>query len=548
MSGRQELVLGIDIGTSSGKGVLAKADGRVVATAESPHRLSLPRPGWAEHDPEKVWWGSFLNLCRQLLPVADGEVAAVCCSGIGPCLLPVDGDFRPLRPAILYGIDTRATREIAELTERYGASAILQRCGSLLTTQAVGPKLAWLRRNESEVWERTRALLMAHSFLVERRTGEHVLDEHSASQCDPLYDLDRQGWLDEWADEIAPGVELPRLVWPAEVVGEVTPGASAATGIPVGTPVAAGTIDAWAEALSAGVRRPGDLMIMYGTTTFLIHVAADAIPDERLWLCNGIVPGTRTVAAGTATSGALTTWLRELAGGRSYDELVAAAAAVDPGAGGLVVLPYFAGERTPLFDPDARGLVLGLTLSHEVGHLYRALLEGTAYAVRHNLEVIREAGAPPRRIVAVGGGTKSELWPQIVTDVIGEPQELPRESMGASYGDALLAAAAAGLCPLESDWNAPQSRTEPEPARGQIYAELYEVYRSLYPATAPQMHVLAGIQGEAGFARDSELDRASDGETDAAPDYASAIASHNDNETVRTKEVTSRGARHDIGS
>jgi xylulokinase len=518
---REELVLGIDIGTSSAKGVVARPDGHVVGTAQVPHELSLPRPGWAEHDPEEVWWRSFLKLCRQLLPTAGGEVCGVCCSGIGPCLLPVDGDFKPLRPAILYGIDTRATREIAELSARYGAGSILRRCGSPLTTQAVGPKLAWLRRNEPAVWEQMSGLLMAHTFLVRRLTGEYVLDHHSASQCDPLYDLAEGSWAEDWVEDIAPGLPLPRLVWPAEVVGQVTRAAEGATGIRAGTPVAAGTIDAWAEALSVGVRRPGDLMIMYGTTTFLVDVVADASPDERLWLCNGVFPGARTIAAGTATSGALTAWLRDLVGRRSYEQLVSEAARVEAGSGGIIVLPYFAGERTPLFDADARGLFLGLTLSHGIGHVYRALLEATAFAVRHNLEVIGEAGGVPLRVVAVGGGTKGSLWPQLVSDVTGVAQELRRVTIGASYGDAFLAAVGTGLCLPEADWDVPDATIEPNCEHSSIYSDLYGIYRSLYGATVEQMHALARIQSDLALARDREAETA-----DVAEAAARLSASH----------------------
>jgi xylulokinase len=149
-----ELLLGVDIGTSSSKGVLARPNGEVIATAVRPHDLSLPRLGWAEHDAEKIWWEDFRTICAELMQEAGGEVAAVCASGIGPCLLPADAEGRPLRPAILYGIDTRATREIEELSERYGAETILERCGSPLTTQAVGPKLLWLRRNEPKFGSR----------------------------------------------------------------------------------------------------------------------------------------------------------------------------------------------------------------------------------------------------------------------------------------------------------------------------------------------------------------------------------------------------------
>ena len=162
-----------------------------------------------------------------------------------------------MRPAILYGIDTRATREIEELGERCGRETLLGRCGSVLTTQAIGPKLLWLRRNEPEVWEKARKFFMANSFISYRLTGKYVLDHHSASQCDPLYDVHSYYWIDEWAEEIAPGLPLPRLLWPAEVVGEVQQQASEATGIPTGTPVAAGTIDAWSGARASGCRSRG---------------------------------------------------------------------------------------------------------------------------------------------------------------------------------------------------------------------------------------------------------------------------------------------------
>lgn len=489
-----ELLLGIDIGTSSSKGVLVAATGEIIARAERPHELSLPRPGWAEHDAETVWWADFQALCARLLPQASAPLAALCVSGIGPCLLAADEHGRPLRPAILYGIDTRATREIEEQTARYGAEQILRRCGSPLTSQAIGPKLAWLRRNEPEVWQRTRYFLMASSFIVQRLTGEYVLDHHSASQCDPLYDLKERRWITGWAEEIAPGLALPRLLWPAEVAGMVTPEVAALTGLPAGTPVVAGTIDAWSEAMSAGVREPGDLMLMYGTTMFLVNVQRQVLAQPTLWSTAGILPGTYTLAAGMATSGALTGWFRQIVGGIPYETLVQEAAGVVAGADGLVVLPYFAGERTPLFDPQARGVICGLTLRHGRGHLYRALLEATAYGVRHILETIREAGGEMRRLVAVGGGTKGGLWTQIVSDVTGLPQELPRETIGACYGDAMLAALAAGLITPETAWNPISTIVEPHSAVSSLYGELYEMYRQLYPATRAQAHRLAAMQ------------------------------------------------------
>lgn len=490
------LLLGIDIGTSSSKGVLTDPAGRVVARAERPHGLSLPRPGWAEHDAEAVWWSDFVAIARELVAAALGPVAAVAVSGIGPCLLPVDEVDRPLRPAILYGIDTRAAAEIAELTGRYGAERILERGGSPLTSQAVGPKLLWLRRHEPLIWARTRRFFMASSFIVRRLTGEYVLDHHSASQCDPLYAIEEERWAADWAAEIAPGLELPRLCWPAEVAGRVSAPGAAATGIPAGTPVAAGTIDAWSEAASAGVRAPGDTMLMYGTTMFIVEAVAALRPQPAMWGTAGIFPGSRTLAAGMATSGALTGWFRSIAGEPPYETLLAEAERVPAGAGGLVVLPYFAGERTPLFDPQARGLVLGLTLSHGRGHLYRALLEATAFGVRHILETMAGGGAAPSRLIAVGGGTRGGLWTRIVSDVTGRPQELPRETIGASHGDALLAAIAAGLASPETPWNEREAIVSPDPALAGRYDALYDIYRSLYPATRDQAHALARLQAE----------------------------------------------------
>jgi len=488
------LLIGIDIGTSSSKGVLARPDGEIVATAERPHQLSLPRPGWAEHDAERVWWSDFQAICAELLGKVDGAVAGLCVSGIGPCLLPAGEAGRPLRPAILFGIDTRATREIEEINERYGEEHILQRGGSLLSSQAVGPKLAWLRRNEPEVWARTRRFFMANSFIVHRLTGEYVLDHHSASQCDPLYDLAGNRWIGEWAEDIAPGLPLPRLLWPGEVAGRITPEAARLTGIPAGTPVATGTIDAWSEALSAGVRDPGDLMLMYGTTLFMVEVLREPRTHAKLWGTSGVFPGTHNLAAGMSTSGALTGWLREIAGGVPFASLVEEAAAVPRGADGLVVLPYFEGERTPIYDPQARGVICGLTLSHGRGHLYRALLESTAYGVRHILEVMVEAGGEEPRLVAVGGGTKGGLWTQIMSDVTGRSQTLPRQTIGAAYGDALLAAISVGLADRDADWNPSAEVIRPNPKARDLYDSLYSVYRDLYPATRSHMHTLAALQ------------------------------------------------------
>jgi len=489
-----ELLLGLDIGTSSSKAVLAKPDGTLVDTVERAHGVSLPQPGWVEHDAELVWWADIQALLARFDQRQRAAVHGVCVSGIGPCLLPIDAKGEPLRPAILYGVDTRATEEAEELTERYGADEVVSVGGSPLTSQAVGPKLLWLRRHEPEIWARTRRFSMASSFAVMRLTGEYVLDHHSASQCNPLYDLGLSRWRGDWAEEVAPGLEFPRLLWPGELAGRLSAEAAAETGLPSGVPVAAGTIDAWSEAFGAGVAAEGDTMLSYGTTMFIVHVAPHAVPDPRLWLTAGVAPGSRTVAAGMATSGALTTWFRAIAGDPPFEQLLAEAGQTPPGADALVVLPYFAGERTPLFDPMARGAMLGLTQRHTRGHLYRALLEATAFGVRHNLEAVESAGGDPRRLVAVGGGTRGGLWAQVVSDVTGREQDMPTPSIGASYGDAHLAGTAAGLVPLDARWAKVAGTVRPNVALQLLYDQLYQVYLELYPATKSLAHELAELQ------------------------------------------------------
>jgi xylulokinase len=275
----------------------------------------------------------------------------------------------------------------------------------------------------------------------------------------------------------------------------VTPAAAASTGLAAGTPVVAGTIDAWAEAVSVGVFAPGDLMLMYGTTMFLVNVTHQAHLSPWLWSTVGAFEDTYSLAGGMATSGAITAWLADLTGS-SFAALTEEAAAVPPGAGGLLMLPYFAGERTPLFDPDARGVIAGLTLRHTRGHLYRAALEATAFGVQHNLAAMADAGAPQTRLVAVGGGTTGGLWTRIVSDVIGRPQELPTHTVGAAYGDAFLAALATAQATSGdiSAWNPIATVVEPDSATRSVYDELYARYRELYVATADIAHHLAARQ------------------------------------------------------
>jgi xylulokinase len=492
-----EAVIGIDLGTGSSKGVLADPEGTVLATAvrSRPGSMSMPKPNWAEVDPVGVWWQDVVSIARELADRAGRRrIAGVCVSGVGPCLVLCDSRDVPVRPAILYGIDMRATAEIDELTARYGEEAIIARGGSALSSQAVGPKLLWARRNEPDAWARAARWFNSSSYIVRRLTGEYVLDHHTASQCDPLYDIHRNAWFGPWYEEVAGDLPAPRLAWPAEIAGRVTAAAAAETGLPSGTPVCAGTIDAWAEAFSVGVRRPGDLMLMYGSTMFLVQVGHGIATHPLLWTTCGVEPGSRTLAAGMSTSGTLMSWIRDFAGGPSYETLIQRAGELPAGSDGLLVLPYFAGERTPVFDPRARGVIAGLHLSHTPAHVFRAAYEGIAFGIRQIVELLEECSGPAARLVAVGGGTQGGLWTQIVSDVTGRPQLIPAQTIGASYGDALMAAIGTGLVKPETDWTATGKTAEPDASARQQYDELYARYRALYPATAPVVHYLAQVQ------------------------------------------------------
>lgn len=490
-----ERLIGIDIGTSSTKGLMTDTAGRILAGARREHTMSLPRPGWAEMDAETDWWSDVAAVCRELVDQAGGaDVAGVTVSGMGPCLLVCDADLRPLRRAILYGIDMRATAEIAELTAKYGERALLQRCGKYLSSQSVGPKLLWLRRREPEVYARARRWYSSHSFVVERLTGEYVLDHCTASMCDPLYDLAAARWHEPWADEIAPGLDLPRLAWGGEVVGQVTSRAAAETGLRVGTPVCAGTVDAWSEAFSAGVRRPGDAMVMYGSTVFVLQLVAGRTAHPGLWTTAGVERETWTLSAGMATSGLLTNWMQALMGGVPFETLVREAAETPPGGDGLLVLPHFAGERSPIFDPQARGVVAGLTLRHGRGHLFRATYEGIGFGVRQILEAMAAEAGRPRRLVAVGGGTQAHLWTQIVSDITGCPQVVPEHTIGASYGDALLAGIGTGLVAPDTDWATHKHDVRPDRRHRNLYEDLYRAYARLFEATREEVHRLAAVQ------------------------------------------------------
>ncbi len=483
--------LGIDIGTFESKGVLAGPSGDIVGSAAKPHKMIVPRPGWAEHRARDDWWDDFKFITRAILDqtdVAPGDIQALGCSAIGPCMLPVDAAGEPLMNAVLYGVDGRAAREVAELTERSGEPVLLDRCGTALTSQSVGPQILWLKRHRPEIYEKTARILTSTSYLVFRLTGEYVIDHYTAANFSPLYVVDKLDWSSELADDIIGLEKLPRLAWSTDIVGQITPEAAAETGLAEGMPVATGAIDAAAEALSVGVTRPGDMMLMYGSTIFIIALTDARVRDPRLWYAPWLFEGQHASMAGLATSGTLSHWFRdqlarELDPGQAFALLAKEAEASPLGSKGLIFLPYFSGERTPIHDSLAKGCLFGLNLTHTRGDIYRAVLEGIAHGTNHVIETYREVGQAPARLLAVGGGTKNRVWVQATSDISGIDQILCDKTIGASYGDAFMAAVATGEAEVDdiAVWNPVASTIRSEVS--EVHARRYRLFRRLYEQT-----------------------------------------------------------------
>lgn len=491
--------LGIDIGTYEAKGVLVDVGGRVVAEAARRHEMQVPQPGWAEHDAGADWWQGFVILTRRLLTesgVDPQDVISVGASGIGPCMLPVDAEGRALMNGVLYGVDTRASREIEELTAQIGIGTLLERSGNGLTSQSVGPKMLWLKRNRPEIFAQTKYIMNSTTWLTFRLTGEVVIDHYSAASYHPFYDIRTQAWTGDYDELIAPSALLPRLLWTSDIAGHVTEQAAAETGLAPGTPVITGTIDAAAEAVSVGVARPGQMMLMYGSTMFLILVTGEKLSDPRLWYAPWLFEGQHALMSGTATAGTVTRWFRdnfarEIPEVEGFAALVAEAEASPPGANGLLMLPYLSGERTPLHDPGAKGLLIGLDLSHKRGDIFRAALEGIGYGIGQILATYEEAGAHIDEIAAVGGGTKNRVWAQAVSDITGKTQHLRSRVTGAAYGNAFLAALGVeAVAPGDiTTWNPLDHSLPPRPHLGVLYADGARRFAALYQATRP---LLAG--------------------------------------------------------
>lgn len=512
----EQYFIGIDIGTNESKGVLIDSGCRIVCSETVSHAVENPKPNYYEHDAEAVWWGDFCKISRALLEksgVDAGSVEAVGCSALSADVVPVDERCVPLRKAILYGIDARATAEMEYLTEYYGPERMQLLFGRPLCSSDCMPKILWLRNNEPDVFEKTFKFLTASSFLTAKLTGKYVIDRYlAASSFAPCYrsDLSIDAALTEEvycrADQLASGCET------ADVAGTVTKKAAAETGLAAGTKVVTGTDDSGAEAISTGVLQPGDLMVQLGSTCYIMYCSDRMVSDERIWSEDYLVPGTFCQDGGTNTAGALTKWIRDVVfadfaleqqngGENAFARMAALADGIPAGSDGLLVLPYFAGERTPINDPLACGVYFGLLQSHTRRHLYRAALEGVAYSIAQHVDILKEHGMEIKNFLCVGGGAQNRQWLQIIADVTGHTVKTAKVTIGSSYGDAMIAAIGAGRFKGYADlaeFIESGSVFTPNTENHAAYIKYRSIYARLYEATKPLMHELAALNGRDG--------------------------------------------------
>ena len=479
------VLLGIDIGTTATKGILLHPERGVIAEAQAPSTLRSPQTGWAEEDPE-AWWENVAAVTRACLAQAGlgpEAVAGVGVSGMVPTLILLDAQGRVLYPSIQQN-DARAHREILEFRERLDEADVLARTGSAITQQSIGPKLLWMRRHHPEIMARAAHLMGSYDFVVHKLTGQFSAERNWALESG-LFDLHRQDWDEELlALSAIDRSWLGEIHWPADVAGQVTPQAAAHTGLKAGTPVVAGSADHIASAFSAGLKAPGDLLVKLGGAGDILYSLDDLIIDARLFLDYHVIPGKYLLNGCMAASGSIIKWFKQhFAGDADYLQLDAEGLSTPAGSEGLIMLPYFLGEKTPLHDPLARGVFFGLTLTHTRGHVYRAILEGIAYGFRHHLAVLAERGLTATRARVTNGGARSQLWKQVTADILGLPLEPIAQHPGSSLGAAFIAGMGAGLF---DDWSEIERFIrvphviEPNLHRAVRYDELFAIYRELY--------------------------------------------------------------------
>jgi len=493
-------LLGIDIGTTATKGILLHPDRGILAEAEAPAQLISRRAGWAEEAPEE-WWqnvGEVTRTCLRKAGISPKEIGGVGVSGMVPTLILLDRSGKVLRPSIQQN-DARSFAEILEFRREVDEADILQRTGSALPQQSIGPKLLWLRRHEPEAMNQAVHLLGSYDYVIYKLTGCFSCERNWALESG-LFDLHRQDWDDSLlkVGTIDRGW-LGTVHWPSEVVGEVNAEAARHTELTAGTPVAAGSADHIASAFSAGVKSPGDVLVKLGGAGDILYDLDRLVMDPRLFLDYHVIPGKYLINGCMAASGSIIKWFRtQFAPDADYSALDAEGSSVPCGSDGLVLLPYFLGEKTPINDPLARGVLFGLTLSHSRGHIYRAIMEGIAFGFQHHLAILAERDLRAQKARVTNGGARSALWKQITADVLGISLEEVANHPGSSLGAAFAAGMGTGHF---RDWGEIErfirisSIVTPNPKAHQQYRQLFQIYLDLYESLKGEFPALHRAMG-----------------------------------------------------
>jgi xylulokinase len=489
------VLIGIDVGTSGTRALAVTTEGELVAEATRPHELLTPRPGWTEQHPSE-WW----EACKGVLAeaaAAGGEIVGLGVTGQMHGSVFLDASGEVIRPALLWN-DQRTADECDEITSRVGEARLLELAGNPALTGFQAPKVLWLARHEPDAYARVQSVLLPKDYVRFELTGERATDASDASGT-LLLDVRERDWSDEILDALEiPRSWLPRVYEGPEATATVRDDVADELGLPRGLPVAAGGGDNAAAAVGVGVVREGSVSTSIGTSGVLFAHRDAFTPDPsgRVHAFCHAVPGAWHLMAVTLSAGGSLSWWRDR-WDVSFDELIDEASSVEPGAEGLLFLPYLTGERSPHLDPHARGGFVGLTLRHERAHMTRAVMEGVAFSMRDGLEIMRGLGTPDEDMRAVGGGARSPLWLRLQAEVYGRAIRRTEVDEGPAYGAALLGGVAAGVFSDVAEASARvrlrSEVTEPDAERARRYDELYAVYASLYGALREPMHALGRL-------------------------------------------------------
>lgn len=492
--------LGLDLGTTGIRALLIDAGGGLLASATAEHPLSSPAPGWMEQDPED-WWRATIQAVRGALELAGlgpGVVQAVAVSGQMHGATLLDAEGRVVRPCILWN-DQRSVAQCQEIMQRVGTERMLAITGNVALAGFTAPKLLWVREHEPERWARVAHVLLPRDYLNFRLTGV-LAGEPSDAAGTLLFDVRARRWSPEVlaALDLDPAL-LPPIVPSAGAVGGISAEAAGALGLGEGTLVMGGGADNACAAAGNGVLEPGQVLCSIGTSgTVVAPVGLEVgTPGHHVHLFSHVSPRVNYLMGVVLSAGGALRWFRdtcapELAtrpgGPDPYDILTAEAAATQPGAEGLIFLPYLTGERTPHGSAEARGVFFGLSPRHGRGHLARAVIEGVGLALGQSLTLLRAAGVQAEEVRLTGGGARSPLWRQILTDIFECPVVIQPRDEGPAYGAALLAAVGAGAFPTieaAGQMAIPSARVEPRPEVSAVYRASAGLYADLYRALEP---------------------------------------------------------------